>query len=246
MKIVILDGYTLNPGDLKWNRLKDMGEVICHDRTPGDKIVSRIGGAEIVLTNKTPISREVMEACPNMRFVSVLATGYNVVDTQAAKELGILVSNVPTYGTASVAQFVFALLLEICHHVQHHSNTVMEGRWTGHPDFCYWDYPLIELADKTMGIIGFGKIGRQVARLANAFGMKVLAYDTHRNDKFETGDIKYSELDELFAASDVVSLHCPLSNHREYDQQAGHKQDEGRGHYHQHVTGPIGCGKRYA
>ena len=177
MKIVVLDGYTENPGDLSWEGLAALGELMVYDRTPSEEILPRIGDAEVVITNKTPLTAATMDACPNMKYIAVLATGYNVVDVNAAKERGIPVSNVPAYGTASVAQFAIAMLLEICHHVAHHSETVHAGKWTNSIDFCYWDHPLIELDGKTMGIIGFGRIGKATGKIAAALGMKVLAYD---------------------------------------------------------------------
>ena len=210
MKIVVLDGYTLNPGDLSWDRIKANGELTVYDRTPFDKIVERARGAEIIFTNKTPLSSQVLKDLPGLKYIGVLATGYNVVDTAAAKELGITVTNIPTYGTMAVAQFTFALLLEICHHVWAHSEAVKHGAWSQNPDFCFWNYPLIELAGKTMGIIGFGRIGRSVAEIAQALGMKVLAYDSYRDDSLETESLRYAELDELLAIADVISLHCPL------------------------------------
>jgi len=206
-KIVILDGHTLNPGDLDWSGFEALGGVTVHDRTPEEEIISRIGEAEVVITNKTPITRETIFALPNIAYIGVLATGYNIVDIDAAKERGIVVTNIPTYGTDAVAQFTFALLLEIAHHVQRHSDAVMEGRWSEHPDFCFWDYPLIELRDKTMGIIGYGRIGQATARIARAFGMRVIAYDQYQ-DPIQT-DV-YVDLDELLAQSDVITLHCPL------------------------------------
>jgi glycerate dehydrogenase len=211
MKIVILDGYTENPGDLDWKDVSALGSLTVYDRTSltdENEIISRIGDAEIVITNKTPISRRVLDACPGIRFISVLATGFNIVDVEAAREKGIPVSNIPTYGTDAVAQFAIALLLEICHHIGHHSETVKQGKWTACPDFCYWDYPLIELKDKTIGIIGFGRIGRTVGRIAAALGMRVLAYDQHRTDD---AGAEYTSLDDLLARSDVISLHCPLT-----------------------------------
>ncbi len=210
MKIVVLDGFTENPGDLSWGGFEALGEFACYDRTPADQILPRIGDAEIIITNKTPITRATLEACPNMKYVGVLATGYNVVDVAAAKEHGVAVTNIPTYGTDSVAQFAFAMLLEICHHVQHHSDAVHEGRWEHNIDWCFWDYPLIELAGKTMGIIGFGRIGQATGRLAQAFGMKVLANDTFKNPALENENCRYAERDELFRESDVIALHCPL------------------------------------
>ena len=210
MKIVVLDGYTLNPGDLDWKGLEALGELTVYDRTDACDIVSRIGDAEIVYTNKTPLTEETFAACPSIRFVGVLATGYNIVDVDAAKRRGIPVCNVPTYGTTAVAQFTMALLLEVCHHVGAHSDAVREGAWASCPDFCFWNYPLIELAGKTMGIIGFGRIGQDVGKLAQAFGMKVLAFDHHKRPELECDTMRYAELDELFAESDVISLHCPL------------------------------------
>jgi glycerate dehydrogenase len=209
MKIVVLDGYTLNPGDLKWDGLGKLGELVIYDRTSEDKVIERIGDAEVIFINKVKITREVLEKT-NLKYIGVLATGYNVVDIDAAKEKGVLVSNIPTYGTASVAQMVFALLLEICHHVGAHDIAVKRGEWANKADFCFWNYPLIELAGKTMGIIGYGRIGQAAGTLAQAFGMKVLAYNRHP-DKAQEGDtLKFVELDELFSKSDVISLHCPL------------------------------------
>jgi len=208
-RIVVLDGYTLNPGDLSWEGLEKLGELTVYDRTPVEEIVPRIGDAEYVFVNKVPITRETLEACPNLKFIGVLATGYNIVDVQAARERGVVVTNVPTYGTAAVAQSVFALLLEICHHVGHHSAEVFQGRWTTNPDWCFWDYPLIELAGKTMGIIGFGRIGRAVARLAQAFGMQVVAHNPNLSGVVD--GVTMVELDELLGVSDVISLHVPLT-----------------------------------
>lgn len=213
MKIVILDGYTENPGDLSWEGFEDLGELTVYERTPvNDKseIRKRIGDAEIVITNKTPLTQETIESCPRIRYIGALSTGYNVIDIEAAKEQGIPVTNIPSYGTDAVAQFTFAMLLDICHHAAHHSQAVYEGRWSACPDFCFWDYPLIELAGKTMGIVGFGRIGQAVGRLANAFGMKVLAYAPHKRPELETGICHYVELPELLSKADVISLHCPL------------------------------------
>lgn len=209
MKIVILDGYTENPGDLSWEGFEALGNVKVYDRTPNELIIPRIGEAEIVYTNKTPITREVLNACRSIRYIGVLATGYNVVDVAAAREKRIPVTNIPTYGTDAVGQFAIAMLLEICHHVAHHSQAVHEGRWADCPDFCFWDYPLIELANKTLGIIGFGRIGQVTGRIAKAMGMRVLAYDRVEN---ESGRelAEYVDLDTLYAQSDVISLHCPL------------------------------------
>ncbi|MEG1942477.1 MAG: D-2-hydroxyacid dehydrogenase [Angelakisella sp.] len=210
MKIVILDGYTENPGDLSWEGFEKLGALTVYDRTAASEIVSRIGDADIVITNKTPLSAETFAACPSIKYVGVLATGYNVVDTAAAKAQGAVVCNIPTYGTTAVAQFVFALLLELCHHVGAHSDAVKAGRWTSCNDFCFWDYPLVELHGKTMGIIGFGRIGQNTAKVAVAMGMKVLAFDEYPNKSLENEDIQYTSLDELLGGSDVISLHCPL------------------------------------
>ncbi len=210
MKIVVLDGYTLNPGDLSWEGFEGLGEFSCHDRTPGELITERIGDAEIVLTNKTPISVETLALCPDIAYIGVLATGYNIVDTDAAAARNIPVCNIPTYGTRAVAQFTFAHILNICHHVQEHSVSVQEGQWTSSEDFCYWNFPLTELAGKTLGVIGFGRIGRAVAKIALAFGMQVLAYDEYRDSSLETDTLRYAPLDELFGQSDIITLHCPL------------------------------------
>ncbi len=209
MKIVVLDGYAENPGDLSWSELEKLGELTVYDRTPEDKIVERIGDADVVYTNKTPLTKETIDACPNLKFISLLATGYNVVDYNYAKEKGIPVTNVPTYGTASVGQFAIALLLEICHHVAHHSEAVYQGRWENNKDWCFWDYPLIELAGKTMGIIGFGRIGQTTGKIAKALGMNVIAYDKFPNDSGKA-IAEYVDLDTLLKNSDVIALHCPL------------------------------------
>ena len=212
MKIVVLDGYTENPGDLSWEELGKLGELTVYDRTSltdEAEAIARIGDAEIVFTNKTPITRKVLDACPGIRFISLLATGYNCVDYAYAREKGIPVANVPTYGTASVGQFAIALLLEICHHIGHHDASVHAGNWERCADWCYWDYPLIELAGKAMGIIGFGRIGQTTGRIARAMGMEVLAYDSHPSDAGRA-IAEYVDLDALLSRSDVVALHCPL------------------------------------
>ena len=217
MKIVVLDGYTENPGDLSWAPLEALGELTVYDRTSyveAPIIAERIGDAEIVVMNKTPISKETIDKCPNIKAIAVLATGYNVVDYNYAKEKGIPVLNVPTYGTASVSQFSIALLLEICHHIGHHSESVHAGNWEKCIDWCYWDYPLIELEGKTIGIIGFGRIGQSEGRIARALGMKVLAYDLYPNDSGRA-IAEYVELDELYARADVISLHCNLTSENE-------------------------------
>ena len=208
MKIVILDGYTENPGDLSWDGFAALGDLTVYDRTPAYDIIPRIGDAEIVITNKTPVSAQTFAVCPQIRYVGVLATGYNVVDIQAARERGIVVANVPTYGTAAVAQHTFALLLELCHHVGAHNAAVQRGKWTNGQDFCFWDAPLTELSGKIMGIIGYGRIGRAVANIARAFGMQVLACSAHGGD----GQVS---LDEVLTQSDVISLHCPLTKENE-------------------------------
>lgn len=214
MKIVILDGYTLASTDLNWTGFEKLGEVIYYDRTTNEDTISRIKDAEIVITNKTPITKDVIDNCKNIKYIGVLATGYNVVDVEYAKQKNIPVCNVPTYGTTAVSQYVFALLLEICHHVGHHNKVVKEGKWTNSVDFCFWDYPLIELQGKTMGIVGIGRIGESTARLAKAFGMNVIAYDKH----FSASASEVAEqvtLEELYAKSDVISLHCPLFKENE-------------------------------
>ncbi|WP_302801085.1 D-2-hydroxyacid dehydrogenase [Mitsuokella multacida] len=213
MKIVVLDGYTLNPGDLDWNDFSSLGEVTIYDRTSltdEEEIISRIGDAEAVITNKTPISENVLNHCRNIQYIGVLATGYNIVDVDAAKKRNIPVSNIPTYGTASVGQFAIALLMEICHHIGYHNKVVHEGKWETNPDWCFWDYPLIELDGKTMGIIGFGRIGRTTGRIARALGMKVIAYDAMAKVGDVREDTPYVALDDLFHKADVIALHCPL------------------------------------
>ena len=212
MKIIILDGYTENPGDLSWSELEKLGKLTVYDRTSitdEAEIITRIGDAEAVYTNKTPISQHVIDSCPNMKFIGVLATGYNVVDVGYAKQKGIPVCNVPSYGSDAVGQFAIALLLEICHHIGHHSDAVHSGRWENNTDWCFWDYPLIELAGKTIGIVGFGRIGQVTGRIAKALGMRVIANDEHPNDPGRA-IADYVSLDELLKESDVIALHCPL------------------------------------
>lgn len=213
MKIVVLDGYTENPGDLSWAALEALGEVEVYDRTSyveSPEIAARIADAQIVVTNKTPISRATLDACPGVRLIAVLATGYNVIDCAYARQKNIPVCNVPTYGTASVSQFSIAMLLEICHHIGHHDRTVHEGRWEKSADWCYWDYPLMELEGKTIGIIGFGRIGQAEGRIAKAMGMNILACDTYPNNSGRAIG-EYVSLDTLLERSDVVSLHCNLT-----------------------------------
>jgi len=211
MRIVVLDGYTLNPGDNSWDGLAKLGDLKVYDRTPADQIVARAKDADVVLTNKTPLSRQTIAELPKLKFVGVLATGFNVVDIQAAKERKIPVSNIPEYGTDAVAQFTFALILELCHHVGLHDQSVKAGEWQNNVDWCYWKSPLIELAHRTIGIVGFGRIGRRVGDIAHAMGMKVLAFDTYHGNSPTYAPFAWAEKDELFAQADVVSLHCPLT-----------------------------------
>ncbi len=209
-KIVVLDGYVLNPGDLSWKPLESLGSVTVYDRTPAEKIVERIADADIILTNKTPITRQTLLDCPSVKYVGALATGFNTIDIAAAKELGVAVTNVPAYSTEAVAQFTMALLLEVCHHVGEHSRGVMAGDWVRSIDFCYWQYPQIELAGKTFGIIGMGKIGQAAGKLADAFGMKVLYHAHHPREL--PYPATFCSLEDLLAQSDVISLHCPLTD----------------------------------
>jgi glycerate dehydrogenase len=211
MKIVILDGYTLNPGDLSWDALNSLGDVVIYDRTPTDQIVGRSLGANIVLTNKTPLDEAALNQLPDLKYIGVLATGYNIINTDVCKQRGIIVSNVPGYGTGAVAQFVFALLLELYLHVQKHSDAAMNGKWARSADFCFWDYPLIELAGKTLGIIGFGTIGQKVADIAAAFDMNVIASSRTETKQSHRENFKWVSLDDLLQQSDVVSIHCPLT-----------------------------------
>ena len=212
MKIIVLDGGTLNPGELAWDALAAQGELTVFDYTPLECVVERIGDAEIVFTNKTIITREHIAACPVVRFIGVLATGYDVVDIQAARDRRIDVCNIPTYGTMSVAQFATALLLELCHHVGRHSDHARAGHWARCADFCYWLNPLTELDGKTLGLIGCGRIGQAFARIAKALGMNILVYDKAVDKCLENATQKYVTLDELYAGADVISLHCPLSD----------------------------------
>lgn len=210
MKIVVLDGFTLNPGDLSWDKLFNLGEVVLHDRTPADKIKERSLNADVLITNKTPLTEETINDLPHLKYIGVLATGYNIVDTSAAKRRNIIVTNVPSYSTMSVAQLTFALLLELCHHVQKHSDSVMEGKWAESVDFCNWDFPLIELSGKTLGIIGFGNIGKKVADIATVFGMNIIAASRHETDQSERKNFRWAEINEVLAQADIVSIHCPL------------------------------------
>ena len=209
MKIVVLDGYTENPGDLSWSGFEELGEFTVYDRTPAELTAERIGNADIILTNKVAVTEKIMDACPGIRYIGVLATGYNVVDTEAAKNRGIIVTNIPTYGTDTVGQFAIAMLLEICHHIGYHDRSVHKGKWENCKDWCYWDFPLIELAGKTIGIIGFGRIGQATGRIAAALNMRVTAFDAYPNESGERL-AEYVDLDRLYAESDVIALHCPL------------------------------------
>ncbi|MDD6211673.1 MAG: D-2-hydroxyacid dehydrogenase [Clostridiales bacterium] len=212
MKIVILDGKIENPGDLSWEGLENLGELTVYEDSREDQVLERIGDADAILTNKVVMNGETMDACPNLKYIGVMATGYNVIDVKAAGERGIAVTNVPGYGTGIVSQYTMAMLLEICHYIGHHSEAVHQGRWSGCGDWCFWDYDMMELTGKTMGIIGYGKIGQAVARLAGAFGMRVLAYSPSRKvgTKDEAG-IGFVELNQIFEESDVISLHCPMT-----------------------------------
>ena len=211
MNIVVLDGYAANPGDLCWDELQALGECTIYDRTAPAEVLERAAGAEILLTNKTVLTAEHMAALPELKYIGVLATGYNIVDTAAAKERGIIVTNIPAYSTDSVAQMVFAHILNITQQVQHHSEEVHRGRWTASKDFCFWDTPLIELREKKLGIVGLGHTGFTTARIAIGFGMKVCAYTSKTNFQLPP-EIRKMELDELFRECDIISLHCPLTD----------------------------------
>ncbi len=212
MRIVVLDGYTMNPGDISWAPLEELGDLTVYDRTPPDKTLERIGDANVVLTNKTRLSAGEFEAAPHIRYVGVLATGYDVVDVAAASRRGIHVCNVPGYATDAVAEMVFALLLELCRRVGAHSDAVKKGEWTASPDFCFWKYPMSELSGMVMGIVGMGRTGQKTARIAQAFGMHVLAASRSRPEP-ESESLRYAAMDTLLAQADVVSLHCPLTEH---------------------------------
>ncbi len=212
MKIVCLDGYTLNPGDNPWTAVEALGEFTVYDKTPADQILERAAGAEVILTNKTPLTAETIAQLPDLKFIAVLATGFNVVDIVAARKAGISVSNVPIYGTPNVAQFTFAMLLELCHNVGHHNQAVQDGRWQTAGQFCFWDTPLVELADKTIGLIGFGRIGQRTGMVAKGFGMNVVAYDLFQGAQPGYSFTYAESLDELFKTADVISLHCPQTD----------------------------------
>lgn len=211
MKIVVLDGYTVNPGDLSWEEYAQLGDLTVFDRTPPDQVIVRAREAEVVLTNKAVINRDAIIGLPSLRYIGVMATGYNVVDTQAARERSVLVCNAPEYGTATVAQAVFALLLELTNRTGHHAKTVSDGKWTAAKDFCYWDFPLTGLQGLTLGIIGYGRIGEAVGRIGQAFGMKLLALRRGNSTPAANDQIDFVDLEKLFSDSDVVSLHCPLT-----------------------------------
>ncbi|MEN3942864.1 D-2-hydroxyacid dehydrogenase [Prosthecobacter sp. SYSU 5D2] len=211
MKIVLLDAFTANPGDASWAPLESLGTCAIHDRTPVDETVARCAGAEVIITNKAPVTREMIAELPALKYIGVTATGYNIVDVVAAKERGIVVTNVPGYSSPAVAQLVFALLLELTNHVGHHAGTVAEGRWQACPDFCYWDHPIIELSGRTLGIIGYGDIGSAVGKIATAFGMKVLASKREWKTPPPEG-VTPASIDDIFVQSDAISLHCPLTD----------------------------------
>ncbi|MDW5290851.1 D-2-hydroxyacid dehydrogenase [Formosa sp. PL04] len=214
MKLVVLDGYALNPGDLSWDALKALGDITIFDRTDSDTdaILEAIGDAEAVITNKVPLSRAVLTRLPQLKYIGITATGTNNIDIETAKNQQIIVTNVPAYGTASVAQFTMAMLLELCHHIGDHNLAVQSGQWTKSLDFCFWNSPLIELAGKTMGIIGFGQIGKATAALAQAFGLNVLVNNRTVYSEFETETCCFVNLDTLLAESDIISLHCPMTD----------------------------------
>ena len=210
-KIVVLDGYCLNPGDLSWDALRALAPVEIYDRTPESEVVALAAGADMLLMTKVPISAATLAQLPELKYIGVVATGYNMVDVAAAKARQVVVCNIPTYGTASVAQFAFALLLELCHHVCAHSEAVQQGEWSRSADWCFWNYPLIELAGKTMGIVGLGRVGRKTAAIADAFGMRVVAHDSVQAGTPDYPGFEWLPVDRLLAESDVVSLHCPLT-----------------------------------
>jgi glycerate dehydrogenase len=211
MKIIVLDGYCLNPGDLSWTPLREIAQLEVYDRTAEAQVVARADAADIILVNKTPISAGTLQQLPDLKFIGILATGYDMVDISAATARGVIVSNIPTYGTASVAQFAFALLLELCHHVGAHSEAVRQGEWSRNPDWCLWKSPLVELAGKTMGIVGMGRIGRQTAAIAHAFGMRVVGNDAAPLNAPDYRGFEWLSVDRLLAEADVVSLHCRLT-----------------------------------
>lgn len=211
MKIVVLDGYALNPGDLSWREMEELGDFKVYDRTENtEKIIERSKGAEVLFTNKTILTKEIINKLPHLKYIGVLATGYNVVDLEAAKENGIVVTNIPAYGIESVVQMSIALLLEICDNVGLHNESVKKGEWENSTDFCYWKKPIIELAGKTIGIIGYGSIGKAMGKAAKALGMKLLIYTPHPDKALENENLRFADLNDVFRSSDVISLHCPL------------------------------------
>lgn len=211
MKIVVLDGYAANPGDLSWDELKSLGDCIIYERTAPEEVLERAAGAEILLTNKVALDAQTLDALPELKYIGVMATGYNIVDVDAARKRGIIVTNIPAYSTDSVAQMVFAHILNITQQVQHYTGEIRNGRWSSNPDFCFWDTPLIELRDKKIGIVGLGHTGFNTARIAIGFGMEVHAY-TSKSPFQLPPEVKKMELDELFSTCDIVSLHCPLTD----------------------------------
>ncbi|MEX1241874.1 MAG: D-2-hydroxyacid dehydrogenase [Cyclobacteriaceae bacterium] len=211
MKIVVLDGYALNPGDLSWDGINKFGELIVHERTSPEEILLRSLDADVLFTNKTPIRENIINQLAQLKFIGVLATGYNIIDVDAATKRGVIISNIPNYGSHSVAQLTLALLLELCHHVQRHSDTAREGKWAASKDWCYWDYPLVELTGKTMGIIGFGNIGQKVADIATAFGMNIIGAARTRSDQAHRKNFSWAEIPDLLQQADVASIHCPLT-----------------------------------
>lgn len=211
MKIVVLDGYTLNPGDLSWHALQQLGEVVFYDRTSPEEIPARAKDADAILTNKVPLDENTLNQLPNLKYIGVTATGFNIINTAICKQKGIIVTNVPGYSTPSVVQLTFALLLEHYLHVQRHSDAVMDGKWSRSADFCFWDFPLTELSGKTIGIIGFGSIGQKVGDVATAFGMNIIAAGRTHHDQSHRTNFKWVSNDQLFAQADVVSIHCPLT-----------------------------------
>jgi len=216
MKIVVLDGYAVNPGDLSWDKISELGNLEIYDRTPENKILARAEGADILLTNKTPLGRKTIESLPDLKYIGILATGYNVVDIETAAENNVIVTNAPDYSTNAVAQFTLALILEASLHIGEHNRAVKEKEWSQSPDFCFWNYPLIELKNRTLAIIGFGNIGQRTAELAQVFGMKVIVYDRSpekkiNNPKIATDNIEFVSLNDLYTQADIISLHCPLT-----------------------------------
>lgn len=211
MNIVVLDGYALSPGDLSWKAMEKLGKLTVYERTAQHEVFVRSQDADVLFTNKTPLPGNVIRQLPTLKFIGVLATGYNIIDVEVAREKGIIVSNIPDYGSYSVAQLTMALLLELCHHVQRHSDSVMQGGWVRSKDWCYWEYPLVELAGKTIGIIGFGNIGQKVGDMATAFGMNVIGAARHHSDQSHRKNFRWADIPVLLEESDVVSIHCPLT-----------------------------------